>query len=67
MFGTLYEPPSLTFSGLFILFAIQVAGIFFYKQAVAYYRNQQLYPQYHQKNGVQLPPGVPAGPATATR
>lgn len=69
MFGTLYEPPSLTFSGLFLLFAIQLGAIFFYHQAKQYYRNQQLYAQYSRPSSlasstVAVPtnPG-PAGPA----
>lgn len=70
MFGTLYEPPSLTFSGLLVLFAIQLAAIFVYKQAQAYYRNQQVYAYY----GRPLPPekdearvAVPAGQAQGAR
>lgn len=70
MFGTLYEPPSLTFSGLFLLFAIQIAALFVYKQAQAYYRNAQLYQQYggaHLKVSQNATPPGPAGPATGTR
>jgi hypothetical protein len=70
MFGTLYEPPTLTFSGLFLLFAINIAAIFFYKQAATYYRNQQLYYQHRgpvpEKIGMPTPPG-PAGAAPGTR
>lgn len=70
MFGTLYEPPSLTFSGLFLLFAIQIAAIFAYKQVQAYYRNMQLYQLYGPplpggKNGA--PGGVPAVQLPADR
>lgn len=66
MFGTLYEPPSLTFTGLFLLFALQLGAIFFYKQAQAYYRNQQAYAQYAAANMTKsVAPNTPgpAGPA----
>lgn len=70
MFGTLYEPPSLTFSGLFLLFALQIAAIFCYKQAQQFYRSHQLYQQYgppkHLQNSTTTTPG-PAGSATAAR
>lgn len=73
MFGTLYEPPSLTFSGFLLLFALQVAALVFYKQAKDYYRNAQLYHQYGisnlGKSTIQQAPPVagPAGPANGAR
>lgn len=70
MFGTLYEPPSLSFAGIALLFAVQLCAIFVYKQASAFYRNQQLYAQYGatslKTSTVGTPPG-PAGPANGTR
>jgi hypothetical protein len=70
MFGTLYEPPSLTFTGLFFLFAIQLCAIFVYKQAQSYYRNQQLYAQYGANLTKSVPPVTlpgPPGQATGAR
>lgn len=63
MFGTLYEPPSLTFTGIFFLLAVQIFGLFLYKQGQAYYRNQQLYAQYGQNVLTKsLPPVTPGQP-----
>lgn len=67
MFGTLYEPPSLTLSGLFILFAIQICAIFVYKQAQAYYRNQHLYQYYGRPLPVEKEAQGPAVQAPGGR
>lgn len=73
MFGQLYEAPQLTFSGVFLLFAIQVAAILFYKQASRFYREhqqQQLhYVRYKDPTtpGIPVPPAGPAGPANGAR
>lgn len=73
MFGQLYEAPQLTFSGVFVLFAIQLAAILFYKQAVQYYRNQQQNHQHYVRYkdpvtpGIPVPPPGPAGPANGAR
>lgn len=65
MFGTLYEPPSLTFSGLFLLFAIQLGAIFVYHQAKQYYRNQQLYAQFSRPSPLAASVTAPNTPGPA--
>lgn len=62
MFGTLYEPPSLTLSGFVLLVAVQLCAIFVYKQAASYYRQNQAYGAQNLAKSFP-PPAVPIGPA----
>lgn len=69
MFGTLYEPPSLSLQGLFILFIVQIAAIFVYKQAQSYYRDRQDYAYYAAMNLSKsvAPTATPGPPGPANR